>query len=116
MKHGAVIFGIQMQSRGAHPPALPRPFISHICTAQLNAHAVAVRQCYDRNLYSAMTSTADKIFKKPKSLKSIAHFTQVSYSRLNFFSFFFSGGVLAGSTAAAFLLLMGADGAPTVWL
>lgn len=63
--------------------------------------------CHDIHSWQNLQKT--KEFEKHCSL----HASKLFKAQL---FFFFSGGVLAGSTAAAFLLLMGADGAPTVWL
>ena len=102
-------------SRGAHLPALPQPFISHICTSLPKQWGSVWCVAAQRNLYPAVTSTADNIF--PKTTTSFERQCSLCVSgaiRGSTFSGYFSATTVgAGSLSSA---LMGADGGPSVWL
>lgn len=99
MEHGAVIFGIQMQreSRFSSTSSASVFHLSHlhISVECSRCSSEGVVYTSGRNLYSAMTSTAHKIFKNKNSLKSSAHLWAVQ--RLNFY----------GSTSCCFFSVDG---------
>lgn len=99
MEHGAVIFGIQMQreSRFSSTSSASVFHLSHLHISVECSRCSSEGVVYTsvRNLYSAMTSTAHKIFKNKNSLKSSAHLWAVQ------------GSTFMGALAAAFSVLMG---------